>query len=54
MQWIEHGKGLSTLSLGIRRLTASRLRRPSCLPTLVPTRQWDRYLQRLLWLFGGR
>ena len=54
MQWIEHGKGHSTPSLGIKRLTASRLRRPSRLPTLVPTRGWDRYLQRLLWLFGGR
>jgi hypothetical protein len=35
------------------RLTGSRLRRPTRLPTIVPTTPFGRYLRRLSWLFGG-
>lgn len=35
------------------RLTGARLRRPTSLPTVVPTTLLGRYLRRLEWLFGG-
>ena len=35
------------------RLTFARLRRPTRLPTVVPTTRVRRYLHRLIWLFGG-
>ena len=41
-------------SAGIECLSHARLGRPARLPTVTPTRTWTRYLQRLLWLFGGR
>ena len=53
MRSIDRNKRWSTSAVRAR-LTAGRLRQPSRLPTLVPTDTWSRYLQRLLWLFGGR
>ena len=35
------------------RLTFARLRRPTRLPTVVPSTAARRYLQRLIWMFGG-
>jgi hypothetical protein len=35
------------------RLTSARLRRPTPLPTVVPTTLTGRWLLRLAWLFGG-
>jgi hypothetical protein len=32
--------------------TVARLRRPTKLPTVLPTTSLGRYLQRLHWLFG--
>lgn len=34
-------------------LARARLRRPTKLPTVVPTTSMGRYLHRLRWLFGG-
>ncbi len=43
---------LSLLSRLVRKSQRSpRMRRPSALPTIYPTR--SSYLQRLIWLFGG-
>ena len=53
MHSIKRDKSWSA-SACIARLTAGRLRQPRRLPTLVRTDTWSPYLQRLLWLFGGR
>ena len=53
MHSIERNKSWSS-SAGIARLAAGRLPQPGRLRSLVPTDTWSRYLQRLLWLFGGR
>ena len=53
MQQIELSRRDSLPTLGQSRLRKPRLRRPAPLPRVIATRAIDRYINRLLWLFGG-
>jgi hypothetical protein len=53
MQHIEQPRTTSLPTVGQSRLRKPRLRRPTPLPSVIPTRSIDRYIQRLMWLFGG-
>ena len=53
MQQIERSRPEPLPLVGQSRLRKPRLRRPTPLPRLIATHAIDRYINRLLWLFGG-
>ena len=53
MQQVERSRPDPLPSVGQSRLRKPRLRRPTPLPRVIATRAIDRYINRLLWLFGG-
>lgn len=54
MHTLHRSESVALPRTGAARLTHSRLRRPTPLPTMRSEAGFGAYLRRIAWLFGGR